>query len=745
MSKTFRRFSIDAGYESPPLEEEFEDDTTIGDGERVLPSLSKKRFCTSRSMVVSIIVVVVALVSLLVGSSSRRGQEKKHPVYSGEPQVCDSHHQASALQDLKSFASLKDIEHGAVAADHPKCSEIGLSMLRDLDGNAVDAAVATALCLGVANPSSSGIGGGAFILIHASSSTQDENKLPKFHDARNQSNTVSVQGDDKITEVIDCRDVAGQAASTYMYETEGVPPDASLYGGLAVAVPGELRGLELAHARHGKLDWATVVQPAMELARDGIPVYNHLAQDIRTFQIKQKSHGGFPTLRKLLTHNDDWKHILKEGEILRNPELAKTLQAVMKEGADAVYTGQRAEQLAQEIQKEGGILTKEDFEKYYPTLRSPAMSDNVFGFRVVGVPPPSSGGAAIIGALRFLKGYAAPLASYADTLSVHRMVEALKHVFAIRMSLADPAYPIRNNDTNATTQDAVDALVQGPYMEELRRLTLDDDILNLSHYGGARFAQLHDTDGQKKATDAKEGDRRRYLKESQQPQQQQRRRLYDPFGYLEDHGTSHLSVVDKHGNAVAMTTSVNAQFGACVVSESTGIVLNNQMDDFGNPGRPNYFGLKPSEANFIQPGKKPLSSMSPTMVFQASPDSDRLGQLRLVLGGSGGPKIITAVLQVIINYLLLGKPLFDSVAKPRIHNQLIYHGAATTTLENSVVHPSEINLLVSNRTRTALAKRGHPLVDIDYAGTVQAVAVDTETGLMEAVCDIRKGGSPVGY
>jgi gamma-glutamyltranspeptidase / glutathione hydrolase len=173
--------------------------------------------------------------------------------------------------------------------------------------------------------------------------------------------------------------------------------------------------------------------------------------------------------------------------------------------------------------------------------------------------------------------------------------------------------------------------------------------------------------------------------------------------------------------------------------------------DFGNPGKANYFGLKPSEANFISPGKKPLSSMSPTMVFQATLNPDdpnetrELGDLRLVLGASGGPKIITAVLQVIINYLLLGKPLFESVAHPRIHNQLIYRGAATTCLENSSVHSSDLSLLVSNRTRTALIKRDHQLVDMDYAGTVQAVAVDPETVLMTAVCDIRKGGSPLGY
>lgn len=165
----------------------------------------------------------------------------------------------------------------------------------------------------------------------------------------------------------------------------------------------------------------------------------------------------------------------------------------------------------------------------------------------------------------------------------------------------------------------------------------------------------------------------------------------------------------------------------------------------------NYFGLKPSEANFIEPGKKPLSSMSPTMIFQTVPhsetseDTESLGDLRLVLGGSGGPKIITAVFQVIINHLLLGKSLFESMARPRIHNQLIYHEAAAACVENSFVHPSGINLQVSYRTKTALSRRDHPLVEIDYAGCVQAVGIDLETGRISAVCDIRKGGSPAGY
>ena len=168
------------------------------------------------------------------------------------------------------------------------------------------------------------------------------------------------------------------------------------------------------------------------------------------------------------------------------------------------------------------------------------------------------------------------------------------------------------------------------------------------------------------------------------------------------------------------------------------------MDDFSNPGRPIYFGLHPSESNYIKPGKKPLSSMSPTMVFQTNKDNEggeKLGNLSLVVGASGGPKIISAVLQVFANHLLYGMSLFDAVVYPRFHDQLIYHGAAVCTTEKTNLGP-EITL--SQRTRQALERRNHKLLDVTYEGTVQAISLDAETFEMTAVCDIRKGGSPAG-
>lgn len=471
---------------------------------------------------------------------------------------------------LREVSALDGLPSGAVAADHPACSALGTTVLSDLGGNAADAAVTVALCLGVANPASSGMGGGGFILIHADDAPGDEpssprtggTTVPAFDDQRD-STARATADSGKVTEVVDCREVAPSAATTDMFLDQGDDAWASLYGGLSAAVPAELKGLELAHARHGRLPWATVVRPALQLAREGVPVNENLASEIAIIagMLDDADDHVFQDygLRKLLTHGDDWSRPLREGDVLRNDKLADTLEAVMKDGSKALYQGRLAAGLARDIQKAGGIVTQKDIENYVPTLRSPVVAHDIQGFSIAGVPPPSSGGAAIVGIVRFLAGYQTPWASFAKTLSVHRFVEACRHAFSIRMSLSDPAY------NTATVQDAVRDLVQGSYMEELRRATLDNTTLPLSRYGGAKWAQLNDTDGNAEAKDAKEGDRRR-----QRGRERGRRRLWREFGYLEDHGTSHFSIVDKDGNAVAMTTSVNTYFGSGIVSESTG-------------------------------------------------------------------------------------------------------------------------------------------------------------------------------
>jgi gamma-glutamyltranspeptidase len=463
-------------------------------------------------------------------------------------------------------ALVEGVKNGAVATDHPICSQVGIDILQDLGGNAVDAAVAVALCLGVANPASSGIGGGMFMLIHSDRKHHEERlrsrAMPDFVDARNNEDKKS--SSEKVTELIDARETAPGAAHTEMFVNSTLIK-ASEKGGLAVAVLGELKGLELAHARHGFLEWSQVVEPAFKLARDGVVVLQHLAGDI-SHQTTNFEKYNLQNLAKLLSKGNDCKTFLKEGDILKNPALANTLHLVMDQGADAVYTGPLANSLAQDVQEAGGIITEHDINSYKATLRSPLIGE-ASGFTIVGPPPPSSGGGAIIGILRFLANFASPLAAFADGLSMHRLVEAMRHAFAIRMSLADPAF------FPETVQAAVADLVSGDYMKSLLSTYKDNETARLSLFGGPTWAKLNDSDGKNFVTDAHEGDRRRRLGKDTHG-----RKLYRRFGYLEDHGTTHFSVVDSQGNAVSMTSSINTYFGSGVVSPSTGIVLNNQMD-----------------------------------------------------------------------------------------------------------------------------------------------------------------------
>ncbi|GKZ00415.1 hypothetical protein MPSEU_000994400 [Mayamaea pseudoterrestris] len=668
--------------------------------------------------------VLVVFLALSV-AATRQSWRKQHDreEQAAKESDPDTEYCQNPIQSLMDQSLMQGVPNGAVASDHALCSQMGRAILEDAGGNAVDAAVTVALCLGVANPGSSGLGGGAFMLIHANAidEEQHDDNLPSFTDARTDASPKATSG--KITEVIDCREIAPAKATTSMYDNK--PDWTTVIGGLAIGVPGELRGLELAHSRHGRLPWSDVVDPVMRLAMRGVEVNPNLAHEIKIMASRFNDSSMDFGLRKLLSRGDSWTKPLREGELLQNQKLGELLQDIMRDGSKALYTD-RADALARDIQAAGGIVTVDDIQNYKATIRSPLVAHNVNGHSIVGVPPPSSGGAAIIGAVRFLSGYQTPLASYSDTLSRHRLVEACKHVFAIRMSLSDPAFDAE------TVGQAVADLISGNYMESLRNITSDEEVLAVSKYGGPKWAQLKDSDVNHNVTDAKEGDRRR--------------RLRRHFGYLNDHGTSHFSVVDKDGNAVVMTTSVNTYFGSNVVSKSTGLVLSNTMDDFSIPGSPNYFGLKPSVSNYIKPGKKPLSSMSPTLVFRKTSEehSNVLGTLVLALGASGGPKIITAVLQVLLSITFEGMSLYKAIVRPRLHDQLLYHGGTVTTAESAALETGPA-IQLSDRTKDALLARGHVLIDIDFAGTVQAVSYDPETKLLSAACDVRKGGSPDGY
>mmetsp|Transcript_460 Transcript_460/g.783 ORF Transcript_460/g.783 Transcript_460/m.783 type:complete len:808 (+) Transcript_460:229-2652(+) len=487
-----------------------------------------------------------------------------------------------AIMALEYTSTVNDIPHGAVSTDDVRCSELAVSVMEDLHGNAMDAAVAATLCLGLVNPASSGIGGGAFILVHSKPRREfieNRQKIPAFTDRRQNRDDSSRDKSKKWTEVIDCRESAPGNATFDMYED--LPINASTIGALSIAVPGELRGLELAHARFGSLRWSDVVQPVIELAERGVYTSRILAKEILESKDKWQQ---FETINRIFTRNNDGRTYLQVGDIMRRPSYVETLKNVALNGADYIYKGEVAAEIAKEIQTAGGIITAQDIESYKPILRD-ALVSNVDGTSIVSVPPPSSGGATIIGALRFLSGYKNPYASFAHTLSVHRLVEALKHVFAIRMSMSDPDF------FPNVTASAVQDLITGTFMEKLRKKTLDDNVLALSEYGG-KWALINCTDDKGQPQDAHEGDRRlrtdsRRIIIDNGNHLQRRTRL---FNYLEDHGTTHLNVVDKDRNSVSVTSSVNYYFGSNFASPSTGIIFNDVMDDFSTPGRPNTYG-----------------------------------------------------------------------------------------------------------------------------------------------------------
>lgn len=503
-------------------------------------------------------------------------------------------------------------------------------------------------------------------------------------------------------------------------------------------MPGQLRGLEELHARFGRLSWQAVVEPAMVLARDGFAVTALLERELDL-----QGQGGLggevppPPLARMLSRDGDGKTWYREGDTMRRPEYAGTLRAVMEGRADALYGGPIAAAIARDVQEAGGVITEADLAGYRPILRDPLVARDVGGFTLVGAPPPSSGGAAVLGAARFLAGYADSPASFSETVTRHRLVEACRHVFGVRMAMADPA--TSSDDAHRAALD----LIRGPLIAELRNRTSDSGVLSLSKYGGDEWNQLEDEyepKDRKGSEDWRAGEGRRGL--------------LDRSDFL---GETHLSVVDGDRNAVSITSTIGSQFGSKVASPTTGIIFNDEMDYYDSSGRPEKHDLLPTPDNNMAPGKRSMSSMSPTLVFRNDEDGraggngdgideeNDLGRLFMVLGGSGGPKIITAVLQVFVNHALLGMPLYDSVIHPRLHEQLLFHGTLATGYDQSALLQGPV-IEVSNTTRGALKRRGrNTLVPMENSGAVQAIAVDLETDLLTAVSDPRKVGSPAGY
>ena len=543
-------------------------------------------------------------------------------------------------------------KHAMIATAHPLASAAGYAMLQ-AGGNAVDAAVAASFVISVVRPQSTGIGGGGFLL--------------------------NFDAGKKTTEAWDFRERAPKAATPAMYldakgglatyRTDGTTvADPSVNGHRSVAVPGLVKGLLQLHAAHGHLPLAQIMQPAIDVATHGFPVYIALAAALveRADILRH-----YPSSVQVFFKNGQ---PLKLGETLVQTDLAWTLKQIASKGESVFYKGLVAKLITAEMQRGGGLLTTSDLQNYQVKKRQPTVG-HYRGHTILSFPPPSAGGATILEILHILNArpeYAQLPAGSAASL--HLLAEAMRLAFADRMMIGDT--------------DFVKVPLAG---------------LLSAKYAAALAARIQTA----QATPSS----------AVQP---------GPAAAYEHPETTHLSVVDAAGNAVSTTQTINYSFGSCVVAAGTGIVLNDEMDDFAKkPGAPNIFGLVGSDINAVAPGKTPLSSMSPTLVF--APD----GKLRLVLGSPGGPRIINATLQTILHVLDHGMKLDEAVQSSRIHQQWL----------PDVLFTEQVGLAPG--VADSLQQMGYKLEVKGAIGDVQAVGI--EHGILTGASDTRSEGAPMGY
>lgn len=474
----------------------------------------------------------------------------------------------------------------------------------------------------------------------------------------------------RILTAIDYRETTPDAVGRAYYDRTG---RSSTYGGTAVGVPGTVAGLLYAHEKYGKLPLPEIVQPAIELAESGFRVDAHYAEMAERLIERFAENPGWKKRFSFVWERMLLEGEVKEGDLISAPEQARVLRLIAERGKAGFYEGEVARQIVHAVRKDGGDMTLSDLRNYRPRETEPVRA-RVFGCEFVGMPPPSSGGVTMLEALLILEaaGYDAQ-SMCDDSHDAHLMAEAFKHAFADRSTwFGDP--------------DFVDVPTQW--------LLSHDNIVQRAASIDFAHTQPPEAYG-----------------------------LSPPAPV--DGGTSHFSVVDAAGNAVACTETINLEFGSLVGIDKFGFVLNDEMDDFLTvPGEPNAFGLVQGEQNLPEPGKRPLSSMAPTLVF------DDEGLLA-VAGASGGPRIITATMQVLLN-VLAGASADEAVTRPRMHHQW---------LPNRLY--LEPGAFVEGDVRAELESRGHLLDERGQIGNVQLIRRSVSG--WDAACDPRKGGKPVGY
>ena len=565
-------------------------------------------------------------------------------------------------------------ERGMVTSAHVLASEAGLEMLKR-GGNAIDAAVATGLALTTVYPAAGNIGGGGFLIIHLAPGT------PKAGEAKAGRQVV-----------IDYRETAPASATRDMYVgpdgnvMEG--PDSSTVGWRASGVPGSVAGFALALEKYGsgKLTWADVCEPARRLAANGHVLSQGAASSLRSHA---KLLGGFEESKKVyLNAGAFWK----AGDVWKQPDLAATFARLQKEGPREFYTGETARKIADAMAKNKGTITLADLQAYKAAEREP-LRGTYRGHEIVTMPPPSSGGIALLQMFAMLEPFDVAAMGHHSAAKYHLFTEVMRRAFRDRAEyLGDPDF------VNVPVTQLLDR-------EYLRRRMSDfsPDKATPSDAVQAGLGPL--------------------------------KLAGTPLSSLaaESTETTHFSVVDAAGNAVGNTYTLNGSFGSGVTIPGTGILMNNEMDDFtAKVGVKNMFGLLQGPANAIVPSKRPLSSMTPTLVF-------RDGKLLLVTGSPGGPTIINTVLQVVSNIVDHGMPVMQAVEAPRIHHQWM---PDTLSYER---------FGISKDTTALLVAKGHTLKErVSYEGAYQGdaetVFLDPKTGLRHGAADPRKPDAhAVGY
>jgi gamma-glutamyltranspeptidase/glutathione hydrolase len=465
-----------------------------------------------------------------------------------------------------------------VVSAHPLASKVGADILRN-GGNAIDASIATQFALAVVHPAAGNIGGGGFMVVRMA---------------------------DGKTDALDYREKAPAAASTDMYigETGEVETNLSLYGHLASGVPGTVAGLWAAHQKYGSKPWADLVQPAVDLALNGFVLTEKEASGLNEMQDDFKKYN---TIMPDNLLKEKWQ----EGDSIFYEDLGRTLERIRDKGLAGFYEGATADSLVAEMVRGKGIITHEDLKSYAAVWREP-ISGTYKNYKIISMPPPSSGGVALLQLLKSVEDQPVKTWGWNTSRTLHLLTEAQRRAYADRAAhLGDPDF------VAVDTDQLTDSLY---VMQRMQSFNIDKATPSTEISAGVLLA-----------------------KESEQ--------------------TTHLSIIDAQGNAVSVTTTLNGSYGSAVVVSGAGFLLNNEMDDFSaKPGVPNMYGAVGGEANKILPNKRMLSSMTPTIV-------EKEGELFMVVGTPGGTTIINSVFQTILNVIEHDMTMQDAVAAKRTHSQ----------------------------------------------------------------------------